>query len=417
MGEGTTSLTCFIIRIVILRLLADAKCNYEQRLRFRDYHLPHPPRINPMSEPATRPVPGAAVVCLKGDRVLLAQRGREPNKGRWSFPGGKIEAGETARETARRETLEETGIRVRVLEVVDVYDAIFPPYHYTVADYLAVPLDDAEPRAAEDAVDARWVPFDEVARYEITEAMQRVLDRARWLLSVRRGAAPALGMEAEDVLPARIPEARRALRERVRGLYVITDATLAPGRGHAEIARAALAGGARIIQLRDKNTDAGLLLPEAREMARLCRDAGALFIVNDRLDLALAAGADGVHLGQTDLPVAEARRLLGDGRLVGISVENMEQVRQAEADGADYLGVGAIYGSATKTDAGEAVGVEQIRRFAAASPLPIVAIGGITLQRIPEVRAAGAYSVAVISAVVAAADPEQAALQLAAACD
>jgi thiamine-phosphate diphosphorylase len=105
--------------------------------------------------------------------------------------------------------------------------------------------------------------------------------------------------------------------------------------------------------------------------------------VNDRIDLAAACDADGVHLGQTDLPVAAARSLLGPGKLIGISVENLEQVRAAEAEGADYLGVGAVYGSASKTDAGDAVGPEQIRRFRAASRLPIVAIGGITLERAP----------------------------------
>ncbi len=356
------------------------------------------------------------MVCLRGNSVLLAQRGQEPNRGRWSFPGGKVEAGETARAAAEREALEETGLRVQVLEVVDVYDAIFPPYHYTVTDFLAVPAADAEPRAAGDSMDARWVPFEEVARYEITEAMQRVLDRARWLLSVRSGAPPALGMDVSGVAPAGI-HPRSARRARVCGLYVITDESLAPGRSHLELARAALAGGARVIQLRDKRRDAGELLPAAREIGALCRAANALFIVNDRVDLALAAEADGVHLGQTDLPVPVARRLLGEERLVGVSVEDPEQVRQAERDGADYLGVGAIYGSTTKLDAGGAVGLEQLRRFAAETRLPLVAIGGITLDRIPEVRAAGARSVAVISAVAGAPDPEQAARALAGSCD
>lgn len=364
------------------------------------------------AEAKTVPVPGAAVVCLRGDSVLLVQRDREPNRGRWSFPGGRIEPGETAREAAAREAAEETGIRVRVLDVVDVYDAIFPPYHYCVADYLAVPEDEsAEPVALTDAMDARWVPCAEVGAYRLTEAMQRVLDRARWLMAVRTGSPPSLGMTDAGGVPAGIT-LRGALRERIRGLYVITDETLQPGRSHVELARAALAGGARLIQLRDKRRDAGELLPIAREVQALCRAAGALFIVNDRVDLALAAGADGVHLGQTDLPVADARRMLPPDRLIGISVEDEEQVRAADAAGVDYLGVGAIYGSASKTDAGAAVGPEQIRRFRAVSRLPIVAIGGITAARVPEVRAAGAAAVAVIGAVVAAPDPQAAAGEL-----
>src|SRR3569833_4048239 len=152
-----------------------------------------------MVEEIRAPVPGAAVVCLDGDRVLLVQRGREPNRGRWSFPGGKVEPGEAARATAEREALEETGVRVRVLEVVDVYDAIFPPYHYCVADYLALPMGSDEPTPGSDAQAARWVPFDEVDRYDLTDAMYRVLARARWLRAVRMGAPPALGMAPDPV--------------------------------------------------------------------------------------------------------------------------------------------------------------------------------------------------------------------------
>jgi thiamine-phosphate pyrophosphorylase len=360
------------------------------------------------------PVAGAAVVCLRDGCVLLARRAHEPSRGRWSFPGGKIRAGETARRAAEREALEETGLRVRTLEVVDVYDALFPPFHYCVADYLSVPLDaGAEPLAGSDALDARWVPFDEFDEYDPTPAMRCVLQRARWMLDHRDESPPALGLE-RTVAPTGI-SLGHPQRERICGLYVITDAHLQRHRSHDEIAAAALAGGARIIQLRDKSTDAGMLLPAARAIRERCRGAGALFIINDRIDLALAAGADGVHLGQTDLPVEIARRILGSERLIGVSVENVVQVRRAEAEGADYLGVGPVYGSATKADAGAPVGPAQIRDFSAATTLPIVAIGGITLERVPEVLAAGAASTAVIGAVVSAPDMEAAARALAAA--
>jgi thiamine-phosphate diphosphorylase len=349
--------------------------------------------------------------------VLLVQRAKEPNRGRWSYPGGRIEPGETARQAAAREALEETGIRVRVLDLVDVYDAIFPPFHYCVADYLAAPEAEVELSPGGDAMDARWVPFDELHRYEPTDAMRTVLERARWIRSVGSEAPPCLGLDPEPAPPA-ASGARDALRGGVRGLYVITDSGsglsgLGGSRAHPDTARAALEGGARLIQLRDKQKDAGELLPVAREIAGLCAEAGALFIVNDRADLAAVSGADGVHLGQTDLPVPEARKLLGPRKLIGVSVENDAQVRAAEADGADYLGVGAVYGSASKADAGEAVGLEQIRRFRAISGLPIVAIGGITLERAPEAIAAGADAVAVISAVASAPDPVLAARELA----
>jgi 8-oxo-dGTP diphosphatase len=205
-------------------------------------------------------VAAAAVVCLDGDRVLLVQRAKEPNRGRWSFPGGKIDAGETARQSAAREALEETGLRVRVLDVVDVYDAIFPPYHYCVVDYLAVPEERGDPAPQSDVMDARWVPFAEVERYDITEAMRRVLERARWMLAVRGDAPASLGIDLDAVAPAGVVE-RHALHARVRGLYVITDETLVSGRTHVELARAALEGGARVIQLRDKRRDAASCSP------------------------------------------------------------------------------------------------------------------------------------------------------------
>jgi thiamine-phosphate pyrophosphorylase len=367
-----------------------------------------------MREGMSAPVPGAAVVCLYQDQVLLVQRDREPNRGRWSFPGGRIEPGETARDAAARETLEETGVRVHVLDVVDVYDAIFPPFHYCVTDYLAIPKsENIEARADTDVMDARWVPFSETSQYDLTEAMTLVLERARWMMSIRAGAPPPLGIDLEAVAPAGV-RGRAALRERVSGIYAITDDTLSPGRGHLEIARAALSGGARLIQLRDKHRDAGDLLPIACAISDLCHAHGALFIVNDRIDLAIAANADGVHVGQTDLPVAETRMLLGPDRLIGISVENVEQVQAAEAGGADYLGVGPIYGSKSKLDAGEAVGADQLGRFRAVSSLPIVAIGGITLDRIPEVIAAGADAASVIGAIALAPDMVQASTKLSA---
>lgn len=197
----------------------------------------------------------------------------------------------------------------------------------------------------------------------------------------------------------------------IAGLYVITDAGLFAGRGHVDVARAALAGGARILQLRDKHTPDEELLPIARLVRKLADDAGALFIVNDRIELALAAGADGIHLGQEDMPCRRARSLWPAG-IIGVSIDDAATARQAEADGADYLGVGPIFGTRTKGDAGPAVGLEQIARARAASSLPIVAIGGISAANIASVAAAGAECAAVISAVVSAPDMEQATREL-----
>ena len=187
-------------------------------------------------------------------------------------------------------------------------------------------------------------------------------------------------------------------------LCVITAAALAPGRDHVAIASAALAGGADMIQLRDKTGDLRALLPQARAIQALCRSHGAVFIVNDRLDLALAAEADGVHLGQEDLPAEAARPLLPRGRILGVSTHNREQAQAARASGADYIGFGPMFATDTKHTGFGPRGLGALRDIRAAVPLPILAIGGISLENVAEVIAAGATAPAVISAIVAAPD-------------
>jgi thiamine-phosphate pyrophosphorylase len=185
-------------------------------------------------------------------------------------------------------------------------------------------------------------------------------------------------------------------------VYVVTSGTLVPGRAHREIAAAAIAGGATAIQLRAPELDDVELLPIAREIVDVCRDAGVLCIVNDRVDVAVAAGADGVHVGQDDEPEA-ARAMLGPDRVLGISVRDADQARAAAAAGADYLGV-TVWSTATKPEA-VAGGLDGLSAVAGASPLPVVGIGGIDATNAAEVIHAGAAGVAVISAVVAATEP------------
>jgi thiamine-phosphate pyrophosphorylase len=200
------------------------------------------------------------------------------------------------------------------------------------------------------------------------------------------------------------------------GLYVITERW--QNRSHAAVARAALAGGARTIQLRDKDLCVRDLVATARELRQLCSEAGAMFIVNDRLDVALAAQADGVHLGQEDLPVAEARRALrGYERqrfVVGVTVSSVEEAQRATGDGADYLGVSPIFSTGTKADAGEPIGLARLAEIRHAVSLPLVAIGGINAGNVAEVMRSGADGAAVISAVSRANDMESAARRMAA---
>lgn len=190
-------------------------------------------------------------------------------------------------------------------------------------------------------------------------------------------------------------------------LYAILDRSVARGRDLPGLLDAVLAGGCRLVQLREKTMPLGDLLPLARSLARRCREVGALLIVNDRADLALAAGADGLHVGQDDLPARQARGLLRSGMILGVSTHDPEQARRAVADGADYVAVGSIFPTTTKAGF-QLVGPELIRRVRPEVPVPLVGIGGITVENAPSVLGAGADAVAVISALCAAPDPEAA---------
>lgn len=187
-------------------------------------------------------------------------------------------------------------------------------------------------------------------------------------------------------------------------LYVILDREAAAGRELAPLLEAVLEGGCRVVQLREKRLPPAELYPLGQALRRRCREAGCLFIVNDRVDLALAVDADGVHVGQDDLPAREARRLLRPGMLLGVSTHDEGQARRAMDDGADYVAVGSMFPTATKP-AFRLVGPELVRQVRPQIPLPLVAIGGITADNVAEVIRAGADAVAVISAVCAAPDP------------
>lgn len=196
-------------------------------------------------------------------------------------------------------------------------------------------------------------------------------------------------------------------------LYVITDERLGRGRSHLQIAEAAIRGGADVVQLRDKTASSRRLYDIALQLRRLTREAVVPFVVNDRLDVALAADADGVHIGREDLPASVARRILGPGKILGVSAETVEEATTAEKDGADYLGVGPVFEArGTKADAGEPLGLDLIARIRRDCRLPIVAIGGINAENARLVRDAGANAAAVISAVASADDVAQAARML-----
>ena len=204
---------------------------------------------------------------------------------------------------------------------------------------------------------------------------------------------------------------RRDKIKRVSGLYVVVDTASLGSLSHAEIARQAIAGGASVIQLRDDISPKKELLAIACALGEICRENDVLFIVNNYADIALAAAADGLHLGQGDLPAAAARRLLPMNKLLGVSVSDVTQAKKAQADGADYVAAGAIYATGTKEGV-SIIGLKQLTAIKKAVSIPVVAIGGIDSENAAAVMAAGADAVAVISAVLGANSPRQAAAQI-----
>lgn len=195
-------------------------------------------------------------------------------------------------------------------------------------------------------------------------------------------------------------------------LYAITDRKMLGETSEVEAARLCYAGGADVVQLRAKDMDGGEMLALAKEMQAVANEYNKFFIVNDRLDVAILAGADGVHLGQSDIPVKEARRIAGDDMLIGVSVDNVEQAVKAVEDGADYLGVGSIFTTSTKPDAEQGIGLDAIYEIRQAVDVPIVAIGGINKGNILDVIHVGADGAAVVSAIMAKEDIKAAAHEL-----
>jgi thiamine-phosphate pyrophosphorylase len=192
------------------------------------------------------------------------------------------------------------------------------------------------------------------------------------------------------------------------GLYIILDPSVSPARPLLEVLTAAAEAGASLFQYRNKTASMKEAYMEAMTLRQAAAKAGALFIVNDRCDLALAVDADGVHLGQGDLPLDLARKVMGPNKLIGISTHNLDQVRVATAGKPDYLGFGPIFKPGSKQDHDPVVGLEGLCAMRGVSPLPVFAIGGIQIDQVGAVMKAGADGVAVISAILKAADIREA---------
>jgi len=202
------------------------------------------------------------------------------------------------------------------------------------------------------------------------------------------------------------------MMKKVGRLHVLTDTVLQANFSHTELTELAIAGGADTIQFRQKSGNTRDMIEVARQMKKLCAISDVMFIVNDRIDVAIAAEADGVHLGQDDFPISLARELLGEGRIIGGSAATIAEARKCLSDGADYVGFGPVFPTTSKDDAGPVSGIDILKQVVEAIPLPIIAIGGVGAENTAEVLGVGARGIAVISAVCCQPDPERATREL-----
>jgi len=197
----------------------------------------------------------------------------------------------------------------------------------------------------------------------------------------------------------------------ISGLYFVTDSRLSK-QGISTDAKQVIDAGCRIVQYREKEKGSREMIEEANQLAKLCKEKGVLFLINNDVDVALAVEADGVHLGQDDMPVQKAREMLGEEKVIGITVHNVEEALDAKEQEADYVSVSPIFHTDTKKDAGKPAGIQLIKEVKKRVKLPIVAIGGINQGNVQEVIEAGADSVAVISAIVCSENPKEAAKRI-----
>jgi thiamine-phosphate diphosphorylase len=195
-------------------------------------------------------------------------------------------------------------------------------------------------------------------------------------------------------------------------LYLVTDRNISKGRHNLSVVESAVRGGVSCVQLREKNCSTFEFIEQALLLKKFLSDQNIMLIINDNLEVAQAVGADGIHLGQKDTPLSTAKKIIGDSMIIGISAEYLNDAVRAEKEGADYIGVGPIYSTATKTDTGAPIGLDGLIKIRKSVKIPIVAIGGVNHTNAESVIKSGADGIAVVSAIVSAKNPEKAAREL-----
>ncbi|MCP4219819.1 MAG: thiamine phosphate synthase [bacterium] len=348
------------------------------------------------------PVPAtAAVVPNKAGDILLVKRKVEPKIGQWCLPGGFLELGERPEEGCLRELHEETGLSGEVSLLLGNEPGKHPAYHSVLVMGYAVENVSGEIQAGDDCDEAQFFPRNALPpvafrshreilanALELTPEAENTVDKRGGGLSKdsETFAGDADSCEGSSHTPS-----GRGMAGGNWGAYVITSGN------HADIAREAAKAGAKILQYRDKKATRKRLLETAVEIRKITREYGTLFIINDYIDIALMVGADGVHLGQDDIPIGEARKVTPDGFIIGISTHSLEQAMEAEKQGADYIGSGPVFATPTKENY-IPIGVSTLRNVLGTVKIPVVAIGGLNPENLSIVKEAGAKNTAMVRA-------------------
>jgi thiamine-phosphate diphosphorylase len=321
------------------------------------------------------PLPATAAVVINEDHeILLVKRTVEPKAGQWCLPGGFVEMGESPEDGCLRELKEETGLEGEIQQWAGNILSTSPVYQWVIVMGYSIKNVRGQLRAGDDCSEAVFFNPENmppVAFQSHRQILKNILERN----------------QVNDT--KRVPPGGR--RQKSFGAYVIT------GGNHIEIAERACSAGARILQYREKHAGRREMVKTAREIRKITEKYGTLFIVNDFIDIALIVKADGVHLGQDDIPIAEARRIVPAGFVIGRSTHSLEQAIEAEKQGVDYIGSGPVFATPTKEDY-IPIGIDTVKQVIETVRIPVVAIGGLNLDNISELQRVGVKNFAMVRA-------------------
>ncbi|MGD2089026.1 MAG: thiamine phosphate synthase [Candidatus Aminicenantes bacterium] len=357
----------------------------EDRERLFCPQCQYPVYENPL--PAT-----AAVVFNENHEVLLVKRSVEPKVGQWCLPGGFVEMAEAPEDGCLRELKEETGLEGEIHQWAGNIISESPVYQWVIVMGYSIKNIRGQLTAGDDCSEAVFFNLETmppIAFSSHRQILKNVLE------TPRRGEPD----DSRQMTPETSPNEKLLqgvqgdgfLEKSPPGAYVITSGN------HTEIAERACSAGARILQYREKHASRQEMVKTAREIRKITKKYGTLFIVNDFIDIALIVKADGVHLGQDDIPIAAARKIVPPGFVIGRSTHSLEQALEAEQQGADYIGSGPVFATPTKEDYFP-IGIDTVKQVIETVRIPVVAIGGLNLDNISELQKVGVKNFAMVRA-------------------